>query len=68
MSNRWPRQYDPEDRTGRRHHIPLRERYLPPEREPMSPIVIIILALAVFICLVICTLVMLIPLRLLITS
>ena len=62
MSNRWPQIYDPEDSREYRR-VPLRERYLPPPREGMSPIVIIVLILAALTCLFICGIVMLIPLR-----
>jgi hypothetical protein len=62
MSNRWPQIYDSEE-NERYRRIPGHYRYPFPQKERMSPIVIIVLILAAITCMIICGIVMLIPLR-----
>jgi len=67
MSNRWPRIHDPNE--GQRGYLSLRDRYrLPGQGEDgPSPILVMIYILAAFVCLFVCAVLVLIPIRLLLS-
>lgn len=67
MSNRWPQIHDPDE--GQRGFLPsLRGRYgLPRQDGGTSPILVIIYILAAFVCLFVCAILLLIPIRLLLS-